>query len=117
MNLLICTCLAFVLTPVSIALADCNPPPPGLSFQQWTELCPSEIEYAYSIYGAGMEFDTFEQGLYSLYRNPPIAGYPVGGVTPGGQCSPDGATQCNSSGWLYTCTNGQWLTGSVKCGG
>ena len=117
MSSLFVAILAIVLLPASLARADCNPPPPGLSFQQWTDLCPDEIDYAYSLYGADMDYDTFVRDLYGMYRNPPAANYGSSGVTPLAQCSPDGATQCNSSGWLYTCTNGQWLTGSVKCGG
>ncbi|MEO6298987.1 MAG: hypothetical protein ABIV25_08550 [Paracoccaceae bacterium] len=103
--------IAFAITPASIALADCNPPPPGLSFQQWTATCPDEIDYAYSIYGNGMDYDYFVQSLYGLYLNPPATGGPL--VM--SQCSPEGATQCNSSGWLYTCTGGQGLTGSTQC--
>ncbi len=106
--------VACLLGSASAAQTDCNPPPPGLSFEQWTQACPREIDYAYQMFGGGMDYDYFVESLYSLYLNPPQQGY--GGVTPMAACSPDGATQCNSSGWLYTCTNGQWLTGSVKCG-
>ena len=98
------------------ASAACNPPPPGMSFNQWTYVCSNEIDHAYQVYGGGMNYDYLVESLYGMYVNPPQTGY-NGGVTPMAQCAPDGSTQCNSSGWLYTCTNGQWLTGSVKCGG
>lgn len=110
--------LAFVvcfLGSATAALADCNPPPPGLSINQWADLCTNEIENAYQLYGGGMDYDTFVENLYGMYQNPPQPTY-NGGVTPMASCAPEGATQCNSSGWQYTCTNGQWLTGSVKCG-
>ena len=94
----------------------CNPPAPGMSFDQWDSVCAEEIDYAYQVYGGGMNYDYFVENLYGMYLNPPQQQY-NGGVTPMAQCSPEGSTQCNSSGWLYTCTNGQWLTGSVKCGG
>ncbi len=101
--------IAFMLFSSAALAADCRPPPNGLSFDQWANLCTNEIDYAYQLYGGGMDYDAFMQSLYGMYLNPPSQ-------TPAA-CSPEGATQCNSSGWLYTCTNGQWLTGSVKCGG
>jgi hypothetical protein len=112
----------FVLTAIACLIACaasagpyCRPPPPGLSFDDWANACVEEIDYAYQMYGGGMDYDYFVENLYGMYLNPPQPAY-NGGVTPLGQCAPEGATQCNSSGWLYTCTNGQWLTGSVKCG-
>ena len=81
-------------------------------------VCENEIDYAYQMYGGGMDYNYFVEGLYGMYANPPQqGGYSNGGVTPLAQCAPDGSTQCNSSGWLYTCTNGKWMTGSTQCGG
>ncbi len=110
--------LAFLLLPTT-AFADCNPPPPGLSINQWANLCENEINYYYNAYGGGMNYDYFVENLYGMYVNASQGGGGGGGggVTPMAQCSPEGSTQCNSSGWQYTCTNGQWLTGSVRCGG
>ena len=110
------TLVSCVLGFAAPALADCNPPPPGLSFDDWTNLCPAEIENAYQYYGNGGNYDDFVGYLYGIYLNASQGGS-TGGVPPLASCASDGATQCNSSGWLYTCTNGQWLTGSVKCGG
>ena len=108
--------LACLLGSATAALADCNPPPPGLSFDQWTNLCTDEIANAYQLYGGAMDQDYFIGSLYDLYQSASQGGG-NGGATPMAACSPEGETQCNSSGWLYTCTNGQWLTGAVKCGG
>lgn len=109
--------LACLFGSATAAEANCNPPPPGLSINQWAYVCQNEIDNAYQMYGGGMDYNYFVQGLYGMYLNPPQQGYSNGGVTPLAQCAPEGSTQCNSSGWLYTCTNGQWMTGSVQCGG
>ncbi len=114
------TLLRFALATIaclsgSAAIAGpyCNPPPPGMSIQQWADACAKEIDYAYQMYGNGMKYNYFVQCLYGMYITP----QPQPGPIPMQECAPEGSTQCNSSGWLYTCTNGQWLTGSVKCGG
>jgi hypothetical protein len=48
----------------SPALANCNPPPPGLDFNSWLALCPAEIDYAYQVFGAGIDPTIFVQSLY-----------------------------------------------------
>ena len=92
------------------ALANCNPPPVGLGPDQWYYLCTNEIQYAYQQLGAGWEYQSFVGALYQEYLRASVPG-------PGHmqQCSPDGQSYCNASGWLMTCTNGQWLTGAVNC--
>ena len=107
--------LACLFGSATAALAACNPPPPGLSVDQWTYVCSNEIDSAYQIYGGGTDYNYFVESLYGMYLNAASGG--GGGVTPMAQCAPEGSTTCNSPGWLYTCTNGQWLTGAVKCGG
>ena len=94
------------------ALADCNPPPTGLGPEQWYSLCIVEIQNTYQQYGAGWDYQMFVTTLYQTYVQASL------GVGIGGQstaCAPDGQSYCNSSGWLMTCTNGQWLTGAVNC--
>ncbi len=109
--------LASLIASAALAGPYCNPPPPGLSFDDWANACSDEIDNAYQIYGGGMNYDYFITNLYGMYQNAAQGGGGYnGGVTPLAACSPEGSTTCNSSGWLYTCTNGQWLTGSVKCG-
>ena len=97
----VCAVLAGLLGSATAALTDCNPPPPGLSINQWADVCTTEINYAYQRYGGGMDFNYFVESLYGMYQNPP----PLGGnsgITPMASCAPEGITQCNSSGWLYT---------------
>jgi hypothetical protein len=99
------------------AFADCQPPPPGLSFQAWQDLCSNEIDNAYQRFGAGMDYHVFVPGLYQMYRQASSGGgAAIGGVPYAtGPCSSPGQTYCNGSGWLLTCNGSQWLTGAVQC--
>jgi hypothetical protein len=103
-----------LITPA--AFADCQPPPPGLSFQAWQELCSNEITNAYQRFGAGMDYSVFVPSLYQMYVQASSGGAGAGGVPYAtGPCSSPGQTYCNASGWLLTCNGSQWLTGAVQC--
>ena len=95
------------------ALANCNPPAPGLGPDQWYYICTNEIDYAYRRYGQGWDFESYVAALYQAYVRASLSYNSRGAQN--SICSPDGQSYCNSSGWLMTCTNGQWLTGAVNC--
>jgi hypothetical protein len=107
-------CLFFALIS-GAARANCNPPPPGLSFEQWTSLCSREIQFAYSQWGNGSDFyNVFVPSLYQMYVQLSQGG---GASMPlaGAACAPAGASVCNSSGWLLTCDGRVWITGMQRC--
>ena len=43
-----------------------QPAPPGWSFQEWTTLCSNEIDYGYSNYSTGMDFERVVPDFYGL---------------------------------------------------
>jgi hypothetical protein len=101
----------------ALAQTSCNPPPPGLSFAQWSGACQAEIAQAYQLLGNGQDFTVFVGGLYQLYVQATINPQPAPGGAPQatGPCSLAGQTFCNGSGWLLTCNGQQWLTGTQRC--
>jgi hypothetical protein len=114
--------VGFLLLIAPPALANCQPSPPGLAIQDWFNLCTSEINFGFQTplgnpYGIA-DFKTYVNWLYTVYQNPPQQGAAqlgASGGLVGNQCAPDGATMCNSSGWLQTCSGGIWTTGATQC--
>jgi hypothetical protein len=97
------------------ALANCQPPPPGLGPQDWYALCTNEINWMYQNQNpGGLDYDTYVSAVYAAYVQASLGGGGASGLV-GGQCSPDGTTMCNSSGWLQTCAGGIWTTGATQC--
>lgn len=99
------------------AFADCNPPPPGLTADDWFATCTDVINYNYQQNNYGMDYQTYVQTLYAMYiqaQNPQVQ---AGGGAPGPMvaCSGEGATFCPTSGYLLTCSGGVWLTGAATC--
>jgi hypothetical protein len=107
--------LVCLTASTTLAGPACNPPASGLAFDQWQGICAAEIDEAYRIYGNGRDRAGFVDWLYGLYQR--AADYNMPDPDGPNYLCTEGETTCGSEGWVSTCQNGQWLTGSVKCGG
>ena len=109
--------MVFALACATSAFAQCMPPP-GLTIQQWYNICGQLVQGAYAQgLGQGMSYDAFVAGIYGRYVQawsvPQQMPMPVGPQ----QCTL-GQQQC-FSGWARTCQqvgNGtMWITGAQRC--
>jgi hypothetical protein len=100
------------------ALANCQPPPPGLGPEDWYALCTNEIGWLFQNQNpGGLNYETYVDALYTAYVQASIGGGGGGGGSGlvGSACAPEGATLCNSSHWLQTCVGLIWTTGATQC--
>jgi hypothetical protein len=114
MNRLLNLAVAALATLSTTAALACSPPP-NLSIQQWYGLCQADIQLAYQLYGAGLNFNMFTTLLYQQYAQyPGLPSAMPSNPIPGSACAVPGQTAC-FSGWMMTCNGSQWLTGALRC--